>query len=244
MIFPLAPCALKGAIWYQGESNAGRAWQYRELLTAMIRSWRGLWADGDPMTPAPDGFPFLIVQLANFQAPAAEPGPSAWAELQEAQAWVAANEPRCGLAVALDLGAANDIHPKNKQDVGRRLAFAARAVAYGEQFVHSGPVYERMEKDGARLRLHFRHVGAGLEARGGGPLRHFAVAGADRKFVWANAGIDGDTVVVSAEGVPDPVAVRYAWAANPVGANLGNKDGLPAGLFRTDDWPLQTQDAR
>jgi sialate O-acetylesterase len=238
MIAPLAPYAIRGAIWYQGESNAGRAYAYRTLLPTMIGAWRKAF-DNE--------FTFLIVQLANFLARTPQPGESAWAELREAQAMTAANTPKCGLAVTIDIGEANDIHPKNKQDVGRRLGLGAEAIAYGRQIVHSGPVYDSMKIEGDKVRLVFRHVGGGLDTRVGtsfapatqpapdGKLTGFAIAGEDRKFVWAEARIEGESVVVWSNAVPKPVAVRYAWADNPA-CNLYNKAGLPAVPFRTDDW--------
>lgn len=231
MIAPLIPYAIKGAIWYQGESNAGRAYQYRELFSAMIRDWRREWGQG--------AFPFLFVQLANFRAREPEPGESDWAELREAQS-MALKLPKAGQAVIIDIGEAEDIHPKNKQDVGYRLALNALAIAYGRDIVYSGPVYRSMDTDGDTIRLHFDHVGGGLVAKGGGPLKGFAIAGEDRKFVWADAVIDGDTVVVRSDQVARPVAVRYAWANNPE-CNLYNKDGLPASPFRTDSWPGVTE---
>jgi len=228
MIAPLIPYAIRGAIWYQGESNAGRAYQYRTLFPAMIRDWRRAWGQGD--------FPFLFVQLANFMAPPAEPKESAWAELREAQT-MTLQLPQTGMAVAIDIGEANDIHPKNKQDVGKRLALAALANTYGRDVVYSGPLYQSMAIEGNTVRLWFRHLGGGLVAQGGEPLKGFAIAGEDRKFVWAEAKIDGETVVVRSDQVPNPVAVRYAWADNPEGCNLYNRAGLPASPFRTDDWP-------
>ena len=234
MIHPLIPFGIKGAIWYQGESNANRAYQYRTLFPAMIQNWRTDWGQGD--------FPFLFVQLANFKAREDEPGESDWAELREAQT-MTLSLPNTGMAVTIDIGEANDIHPTNKQDVGSRLALAARAIAYGEQIVYSGPMYDSMTVEGETIRLRFKHVGGGLLAKGGGALKGFAVAGADRKFVWADAKIDGDTIVVSSGKVAQPVAVRYAWAINPE-CNLYNKQGLPASPFRTDDWPGRTVDAR
>jgi len=227
MIAPLTPFAIRGAIWYQGESNADRAYQYRTLFPTMIRDWRRAWKIGD--------FPFLFVQLANFMDAKPEPAEDAWAELREAQL-MTLSLPKTGMAVTIDIGDAKDIHPRNKPAVGFRLALAALKVAYGKDGVHSGPLYKSMKVEGNRIRIHFTNVGGGLEARGGGPLRGFAVAGADRKFVWANAKIDGDTVVVWSERVPKPVAVRYAWASNPE-CNLYNAAGLPASPFRTDDWP-------
>jgi sialate O-acetylesterase len=225
MVNPVIPYAIKGVIWYQGESNAGRAEQYRKLFPAMITDWRKQWGQGD--------FPFLFVQLANFKARAPEPGESDWAELREAQS-MALKLPNTAMAVTIDIGEEKDIHPKNKQDVGLRLARAAEHVAYGKELVYSGPNYESMRVEGDKARLTFRHVGSGLEAKGGA-LKGFAVAGADKKFVWADATIDGNEVVVSAKGVDKPIAVRYAWADNPE-ATLYNADGLPASPFRTDDW--------
>ena len=224
MIAPLVPFGIKGAIWYQGESNAGRARQYRVLLETMIKDWRSRFGAGD--------FPFFIVQLANFMGTDPEPVDSAWAELREAQFLVSRDAPKAGLAVAIDIGDAADIHPRNKQDVGRRLALAALAVAHGQGIEYSGPVYSSMEKEGGKIRLKFGHLGGGLVVKGE-KLQGFAIAGEDRRFVWADATIDGDTVVVSSPKVEKPAAVRYAWANNPV-CNLYNKAGLPAVPFRTD----------
>jgi len=226
MIAPLLPMRIRGAIWYQGESNAGRACQYRTIFPAMIRDWRAHWKQGD--------FPFLFVQLANFKKRAEQPGESAWAELREAQT-MALDLPHTGQAVIIDIGEAGNIHPKNKQDVGKRLALAARAIAYGEDVTYSGPMYKSMTVEDGKVRLAFDHVNGGLVARGGGPLKGFALAGKDKKWHWAQAKIDGKTVVSSAE-VSEPVAVRYAWADNPE-CNLYNEAGLPASPFRTDHWP-------
>jgi sialate O-acetylesterase len=225
MIAPLLPYPIKGAIWYQGESNASRAAQYRRLLPTMIQDWRARFQVGD--------FPFLIVQLANFMAVDSEPVDSAWAELREAQWLTTRRSPNTGLAVAIDIGEADDIHPRNKQEVGRRLALAARSLAYGQKLPFSGPCYRSMRRDGDRIRLQFDHVNGGLVVKGGGALRGFAVAGADGHFVWAEAVIKDDTVVVSSPRVAEPVSVRYAWANNPV-CNLYNRAGLPAVPFRTD----------
>ena len=227
MLAPLTSYAIRGAIWYQGESNASplRAFEYRRLFQAMIEDWRRAWDQP---------FPFLFVQLANFMERKSDPAESAWAELREAQ-MRALGLPATGMAVAIDIGEANDIHPRNKQEVGRRLALAARGVAYGEKIESSGPLYEGMKFEAGRVRVYFGHTGRGLETKGSG-LEGFALAGRDRKFVWAEARIEGDTVVVSSPLVSDPVAVRYAWGDNPA-CNLYNKDGLPASPFRTDDWP-------
>jgi sialate O-acetylesterase len=234
MIAPLIPFGIQGAIWYQGESNAGRAYQYRTLFPAMITNWRKDWKQGD--------FPFLFVQLANFMAVDTEPVDSAWAELREAQLMTLAL-PNTGMAVIIDIGEADDIHPKNKQDVGKRLALWALAKTYGKDLVYSGPIYKSMRTEGNKIVLEFEHVGGGLVAVGGESLKGFAVAGADRKFVWADAAIEGNTVVVSNDEVSEPVAVRYGWANNPV-CNLYNKEGLPATPFRTDYWPGITADKK
>ncbi len=226
MISPLIPFAIRGAIWYQGESNASRAWQYRTLFPTMIRDWRKHWGQGD--------FPFLFVQLANFKARKSQPAESAWAELREAQLMTLAL-PNTGMAVIIDIGEANNIHPKNKQDVGKRLAAWALGTTYGKDVVISGPIYDSMTIEGNRIRMRFKHVDGGLVAKGG-RLKGFAIAGEDRKFYWAHAKIDGDTVVVRSFRVPKPVAVRYAWADNPE-CNLYNAAGLPASPFRTDEWP-------
>lgn len=226
MIKPLVPYGLKGAIWYQGESNATRAFQYRSLFPAMIADWRAQWGQGD--------FPFLYVQLANFMPVEPEPGPSAWAELREAQL-MTLKTPNTGMATIIDIGEADNIHPQNKQDVGRRLSLWARHLG-GETLEYSGPLYASHTVEGSAMRVKFSEVGSGLKTPDGGPLKGFAIAGADQKFVWAEARIEGDTVVVSSAAVPQPKAVRYAWANNPV-CNLYNQAGLPASPFRTDTWP-------
>ncbi len=234
MIKPLLSFGICGAIWYQGESNAAQAWQYRTLFPLMIRSWRKAWGQGN--------FSFNFVQLANYQPVKPEPAESAWAELREAQA-LALELPNTGMAVTIDIGEANDIHPKNKQDVGLRLALPALAQRYGyRNLVYSGPVYQGMTVEKGRIRIRFDHVGGGLVAHGE-KLEGFAIAGKTAKglkFVWAEARIDGDTVVVSSPEVPKPVAVRYAWAENPI-CNLFNASDLPASPFRTDNQPGITQ---
>ena len=232
MIRPLQPYAIKGAIWYQGESNAGRAYQYRTLFPAMIANWRKAWGQGD--------FPFLFVQLAPFHKIDPEPKDSQWAELREAQLLTARKVPAAGMAVITDVGEEDDIHPRKKEPVGARLALAARGIAYGERIAHSGPVYEGMTVEKDRVALRFKQAGGGLVAQGGGPLKGFAVAGEDKKFVNAQAEIKGNTVVIHSPQVARPVAVRYGWANFPV-VNLANKEGLLASPFRTDDFPLTTK---
>ena len=225
MLAPLVPFAIRGAIWYQGESNAGRAYQYRTLFPVMIRNWRRAWGHE---------FPFYFVQLANWRAGKAEPGESDWAELREAQA-MTLREPQTGMAVTIDIGDENDLHPRNKLDVGRRLAAWALAGTYGQNVIPSGPLFDRYTIEGNKVRIRFKH-GIGLKTIDGGPIKGFAIAGEDRSFVWADAQIEGDSVIVSSPTILKPVAVRYGWADNP-GANLYNKTGLPASPFRTDDWP-------
>ncbi len=233
MIAPLTDFPIKGAIWYQGESNAGAAYQYRTLFPNMITDWRKAWGQGD--------FPFYFVQLANFMAPVAQPTESDWAELREAQ-HLTLQLPNTGEAVIIDIGEANDIHPRNKQDVGYRLALNALAKTYDKNVEYSGPEYQLMTVEGNKVILTFSHAGNGMIAKGKyGYLNGFSIAGADRKFVWAKAYIEGNTVVVYNDDVDQPVAVRYAWANNPDDANLCNKEGLPASPFRTDNWKVSTQ---
>jgi sialate O-acetylesterase len=227
MIAPLVPCSLTGVIWYQGEANASRADQYRKLLPALIHDWRDRFQRDD--------LAFHIVSLANYQKSNPQPRDDAWAELREAQAMTAKSVPHCGLAVAIDIGDAGDIHPKNKRDVGHRLALSALANTYGREVVGSGPWFRSLDVEGGKLRIRFDHSDGGLMFKGSS-ARSFAIAGDDRKFVWAKALIDGDTVVVSSPSVPQPVAVRYAWDSNPE-ACLYNGAGLPAVPFRSDDWP-------
>ncbi|WP_185816949.1 sialate O-acetylesterase [Hymenobacter metallilatus] len=232
MVAALHPYALKGVIWYQGESNAGRAAQYETLFPVLIRDWRTRWQQ-----PA---LPFLFVQLAGYMADPALPADPDWARLREAQRLTSLTVPSTAMAVALDLGNPDDIHPRNKLDVGRRLALAARRVAYAETTVPaSGPTFEKLTTTGNQLTLSFGNLGGGLvlkPAPDGGSS--FAVAGPDRRFVWARAAVKGNTLVLQAEGVPNPVAVRYAWGNNRP-ATLYNKAGLPASPFRSDAWPRQ-----
>jgi len=231
MIEPVAPLAIKGAIWYQGEANFTQAYRYRTLLPAMIGDWRQLFSQG--------GFPFCIVSLPAFMQRRDEPGTDGWAELREAQALTAQNVPNCGLAVTVDTGDADNIHPKNKIPVGERLAWCALAQTYGEKIPYQGPTYASMKRLPGMLKLDFAHLDGGLVAKGG-KLGEFSIAGKDQKWHWANARIGGNSVVVSSPDVPDPVAARYAWQANPQ-ATLYNGAGLPAVPFRTDDWPESTQ---
>ena len=228
MIAPLIPYAIRRAAWFQGESNAPKAYQYRRLLPAVIRGWREAWGEGD--------FQFLIVQLPNYGAHHVQADENAWAELREAQL-MALQVPNTGLAVTIDLGEAYDLHPHQKAEVGQRLALWALGTTYGKDkgIVYSGPLYDAMKIENNRIRISFKHVGGGLEAHGK-TLRGFAIAGADKRFRGAEAIIDGDTIVVSSPEVSDPVAVRYAWGGNP-DCNLYNRGGLPASPFRTDDWP-------
>jgi sialate O-acetylesterase len=226
MIAPLVPYAVNGAIWYQGESNAGNPTLYRRQMPAMIQQWRTEFGSGE--------WPFLIVSLANYMARKPEPADSNWAELREAQAMATTALPKVGIAMAIDIGDEKDIHPRNKKDVGERLALNALAIGYGRNIVHSGPVFDSIKVEDGRARLGFRHLGGGLVAKDG-PLKGFAIAGEDRRFVWADARIDGDTIIVSSPQVARPVAVRYAWADNPE-CNLYNRASLPAVPFRTDRW--------
>ncbi len=262
MIAPLIPYAIKGAIWYQGESNAGRAHQYRSLFVDMVKNWRNDWAQGD--------FTFLQVQLAPFMPVKDEPADSTWAELREAQIHATKVLPKVGAVSILDYGDPKDIHPTWKRPVGNRLALAARGIAYGEKFTWSGPEYRSGKVKGDKVVLSFNFTGDGLFGSGSrsdnvpspktsdgvtlnynlakgwinSPLTGFAIAGEDRKFVWAKAEIEGDKVVVSSPLVPKPVAVRYGWADCPV-VNLYcspgfQQAGLPASPFRTDNWPMIT----
>jgi sialate O-acetylesterase len=229
MINPITGYKIKGAIWYQGENNAGKAYDYRTLFPAMIADWRAQWGYE---------FPFYWVQLANFMAADATPAESAWAELREAQT-MTLSLPRTGQAVIIDIGEANDIHPRNKQDVGRRLALNAFHDTYGKEgIVWSGPTYSSASIDRGRATITLDTYGSELAVHNKyGYIEGFAIAGADRVFHWAQAHLTRDgKVVVWSRDVRQPVAVRYAWGNNPE-ANLFNAEGLPAAPFRTDDWP-------
>jgi sialate O-acetylesterase len=231
---PTIGYGIRGVIWYQGESNAGKAYQYRDLFPLMIKSWRDEWGQGD--------FSFYWVQLADFMAERPEPTDSAWAELREAQTMTMSRLPKTGEAVIIDLGEAQDIHPRNKQDVASRLARWALAKDYGLKIPYHSPAYQSMEKQGSKVVLHFDHVGGGLKAEDIPELRGFAIAGSDHKFVNAKAKIAGPGAIeVWSEKISEPAAVRYAWADNPV-CNVYSKEGLPLTPFRTDDWPGVTVD--
>ncbi|HJQ31654.1 MAG TPA: sialate O-acetylesterase [Pyrinomonadaceae bacterium] len=237
MIEPLMPFYVRGAFWYQGESNEARAEQYRILLPTMIRAWRERWGEGD--------FPFGIVQLPNYRDPKPEPADEEWSHIREAQRRTAATTKNAGLIVTIDIGEAHDIHPKNKLDVGRRMARWALAEVYGRRLTPTGPMFQSMKAGGNKLLLKFEDVGAGLRIRDGDKLQEFAVAGEDRKWHWAEARIVGkDKVEVWSADVPHPVAARYAFNNNPRHPNLTNDTGLPAAPFRTDDWPDPTAGKR
>jgi len=226
MIAPLINYAIKGFTWYQGEANTNRAEEYSKLMPAMITDWRNQWKQPDA--------PFLYVQLPGFMEMNYLPSESQWAALREAQLKTL-SVPNTGMAVAIDLGEWNDVHPDNKKDVGIRLALAAEKIAYGEKdIVYSGPIYQSATIDNNKIIISFSNTGGGLITNDGEELSQFAIAGADKKFVWAKAKIDGNKIVVWNDDIINPMYVRYAWADNPDGANLYNKEGLPASPFRTD----------
>jgi len=236
MIEPLIPFAIRGAVWYQGESNEARAEQYGLLLPTMIRAWRERWGEGD--------FPFGIVQLPNYRSIKADPEESSWSFIREAQRRTALTTPDTGLIVTIDIGAANDIHPKNKLDVGRRMARWALEDVYGRKLTNA-PVFMKAEVKGSKIILTFNEVGTGLKIRDGDKLDEFAIAGNNKKWVWADAKIVGkNKIEVSSPMVSDPVAVRYAFNSNPKHPNLTNDSGLPASPFRTDQWPDPTSGRR
>ena len=235
-IAAIHPYALRGVLWYQGEGNGDNTGKeglscgvdYQRVMTALMVDWRELWGQ--------ERLPFYLVQLASYCPPQPKPvEKNGWAEVREAQAKVAATVPDSGMAVTIDIGDAKNIHPENKAEVGRRLALVARAKTYGQQVAFSGPLFKSMTIAGSAIRLTFDHVEGGLKAKDG-KLSGFAVAGADQKWAWAEARIDGDEVVVSCATIPKPVAVRYAWEMGPV-ASLFNGIGLPAAPFRSDTWP-------
>ena len=226
MIAPLINFSIKGVIWYQGEANTSHPNDYKELMQTLIEDWRFKWGQGD--------FPFLFVQLANYMKPVTTPQESNWALLRQQQLNTL-SVPNTAMAVAIDVGEWNDIHPENKKDIGSRLALQARKLAYGERnIVASGPIFRSIDYAGNKIVLHFDETGSGLMAEGHTGLKYFAIAGADKKYIWANAIIKDNTVIVWHDDVHHPVSVRYAWADNPQGANLYNREGLPASPFSTD----------
>jgi sialate O-acetylesterase len=225
MVAPVINYTIKGFVWYQGESNTGRADEYAAIQPAMIADWRNKWKQNDA--------PFLYVQLPGFMDYNYVPSESQWAQLREAQL-KSLSVPKTGMAVAIDLGEWNDIHPDNKKDVGERLALVAEKIAYGENIVYSGPIYQSSKKEGNKIIVSFDHIGSGLITKDGEEPGGFAIAGADKKFVWARTKIDGDKIIVWNDDIQSPAYVRYAWADNPVNPNLYNKEGLPASPFRTD----------
>lgn len=236
MIAPLMPYAIKGAIWYQGESNEARAEQYGILLPVMIKSWRERWGAGN--------FPFGIVQLPNYRRVADEPEDAPWSFIREAQRKTSLSEVKTGLIVTIDIGEANDIHPKNKIDVGKRMLLWALREAYGRK-ITTAPVLAKVETKGAKIILTFNDVGKGLKISKGDKLAEFAIAGADKKFVWADAKIVGkNKIEVSSSAITAPLAVRYAFNSNPRNPNLTNESGIPASPFRTDMWPDPTTGKR
>ncbi|WP_114792639.1 sialate O-acetylesterase [Niabella yanshanensis] len=225
MLAPVIPFSVKGFAWYQGESNTGKPQEYAQIQPAMIKDWRNQWQ-------LPDA-PFLFVQLPGFMDYSYVPGESGWAMFREAQAR-SLTVPNTAMAVTIDLGEWNDIHPDRKKEVGERLALAAEKMAYKKDIVYTGPTLQSSVKDGNKIMLTFSNTGGGLITHDGEPVSEFAIAGADKKFVWAKAVIDGNRIIVSSEEITDPKYVRYAWADNPVNPNLFNKEGLPAAPFRTD----------
>ncbi|MGA2570921.1 MAG: sialate O-acetylesterase [Terracidiphilus sp.] len=233
MLAPVAPLSITGAIWYQGEQNSPRGYQYRRILPAMIADWRKLFGQGD--------FPFYIVSLPAFKPRSPAPVDDEWAETRESQAIAAASVPNSCLAVTIDTGDPDNIHAKDKQPVGERLALCALARHYGKKVVYSGPTLKSVERLPGSIRLHFAHTDGGLVVKGD-KLGEFSIAGEDKKWVWADAHIEGDTIVVSSPSVPNPKEVRYAWQSNPL-ATLFNGAGLPAVPFRTDTWTGMTQSA-
>jgi sialate O-acetylesterase len=231
MIHPLIPYGIKGFIWYQGESNAWEAYNYRTMFPMLINDWRQRWQQGN--------VPFLFVQLANFMKTKSLPSESEWAELREAQT-MTSSLPNTAMASAIDIGESNDIHPKNKQEVGRRLALEAEKIVYKHDIVSAGPVVKSTRITGNKITIHFSNTGTGLTTKDGKTVIGFAIAGDDKKFYWADATIKGNSVVVYSKNVLNPIAIRYGWADNPA-CNLTNKEGLPAVPFRTDSWKGITQ---
>ncbi len=236
MISALIPFAIQGVVWYQGENNASRAYQYRSLFPRLITDWRGHWGQGD--------FPFIFVQLANFRPSVPEPNESSWAELREAQT-MALSSQNTGMAVAIDLGEADNIHPKNKQDVGYRLALVARQMVYKENVISSGPMYQLMQIKNDKIIITLKNIGSGLITKDKyNYVKGFVIAGDDKKFYWAKASIEGNRIIVYSEQVKKPIAVRYAWADNPEDVNLYNRENLPTVPFRTDSWDGLTKNKK
>lgn len=234
MLYPLIPFAIQGAIWYQGESNAGRAWQYRQAFPLMINDWRKQWKQGD--------FPFYFVQLASFDAGGSSDKQSGyrWAELREAQT-LTLSLPNTGMAVTSDVGEVKDIHPRNKQDVGLRLALAALSGNYKKKIVGSGPVYQSMKTEGNKVIISYSNIGSGLMTKDKyGYLKGFEISGADQKYCYAKAYIQGDKVIVYSNDISAPIAVRFGWFDDLSDNNLYNTEGLPAVPFRTDNWERVT----
>lgn len=225
MIAPFISYNIKGILWYQGEGNTGRPAEYEKFLSALIADWRNKWQQPD--------LPFLYVQLPNFGDMNYLPSESNWARLRESQLRTL-SVPNTAMAVTIDLGEWNELHPDNKKDVGLRLALAAQKIAYGENIVYAGPIYKSAATDGHKMIISFTSTGSGLITNDGEELSQFAIAGADKKFVWAKAKIEGDKVIVWNDDIINPMFVRYAWADNPDGANLYNKEGLPASPFTTE----------
>jgi sialate O-acetylesterase len=226
MVAPAINYTLKGILWYQGETNTGKAKEYQQLLPALISDWRDKWQQGT--------LPFLFVQLPNFMEVRYLPSESQWAELRFGQ-FKSLSVPNTAMAVTIDAGEWNDIHPLEKKIVGERLALAARKLAYGnDKIVFSGPVYKSYVIKADSIIIEFDHTGSGLVSKGGGDLNYFEIAGEDRKFVWAEARIYDNHVIVWSSEIKDPVYVRYAWADNPESANLYNTEGLPASPFETN----------
>ena len=256
MVRPIIPYAIRGVIWYQGEANTSRAYQYRTTFPLLISDWRKQWNQGD--------FPFYFCQLPIYRPKASMPGESGWAELREAQS-LALKLPNVGQAVTIDVGETGNLHPRNKKDVGERLALIALAKDYGKAIPFSGPVYDSMKVESGKAILSFLHTDGGLTAKPlpetdvvssltnetatlvrnspNSQLEGFAICGEDRNWIWSDAKIDGDNVIVWSDKVPSPLAVRYAWADNPT-CNLTNGSGLPASPFRTDDFPPVTLKGR
>jgi len=227
MLSPIFNYKIKGALWYQGESNADNPDEYKDLLATLIQDWRTQWGQGN--------FPFLIVQLPNYMETKVKPSESKWAQMREVQLQTL-KIPNTSIAVTIDLGEWNDIHPLNKKDVGYRLSLIAQKVAYNEQNTVCSPLYQSMKVEGNKIILTFSNTGSGLIAKDGNDLKYFAISGSNRNYVWAKAKIENDKVIVWNDEIANPVGVRYAWADNPANVNLYNKEGLPASPFRTDNW--------